>query len=90
VEVLELHHQRLVETLAQDDTFDRLLCLLKTWSTRYPGIAGVRRNITEAAINHLWGRDLLIVGDVGLEHSNGARDKQHDDTQRNENLHHSE
>ena len=50
----------------------------------------MRRNITEAAINHLWGRDLLIVGDVGLEHSNGARDKQHDDTQRNENLHHSE
>jgi hypothetical protein len=33
---------------------------------------------------------LLIVGNVGLEHSNGARDQQCDDTQRNENLHHSE
>jgi hypothetical protein len=33
---------------------------------------------------------LLIVGDVGLEHANGARDQQYDDTQRNENLHHSE
>jgi hypothetical protein len=34
--------------------------------------------------------DLLIVGDVGLEDSNGARDQQYDDTQRNENLHYSE
>jgi hypothetical protein len=33
---------------------------------------------------------LLMVGDVGLEHSNGARDQQYDDTQRNENLHDSE
>jgi hypothetical protein len=33
---------------------------------------------------------LLIVGDVGLEHSNGARDQQYDDTQRDENLHHGE
>jgi hypothetical protein len=33
---------------------------------------------------------LLIVGDIRLEHANGARDQQYDDTQRNENLHHSE
>ena len=51
-----------------------------------------------AEIARVWGfirlcrlsRDLLTVGNVGLEHSNGARDQQYDDTQRNENLHHSE
>jgi hypothetical protein len=35
-------------------------------------------------------RNLLTVENVGLEHSNGARDRQYDDTQRNGNLHHSE
>jgi hypothetical protein len=30
------------------------------------------------------------VGNIGLEHSNGARDQQYDDTQRNGSLHHSE
>ena len=51
-----------------------------------------------AEIARVWGfirlcglcRDLLTVGNVGLEHSNGARDQQYDDTQGNENLHHSE
>jgi hypothetical protein len=40
--------------------------------------------------HHLHIGILLIVEDVGLEHSNGARDQQYDDTQGNENLHHSE
>ena len=51
-----------------------------------------------AEIARVWGfirlcglcRDLLTVGNVGLEHSNGARDQQYNDTQRNGNLHHSE
>jgi hypothetical protein len=51
-----------------------------------------------AEIARVWGfirlcelcQDLLTVGNVGLEHSNGARDQQYDDTHRNENLHHSE
>jgi hypothetical protein len=30
------------------------------------------------------------VGNIGLEHSNGPRDQQYDDTQRNGSLHHSE
>jgi hypothetical protein len=50
-----------------------------------------------AKIARVWGfiglcglcRDLLTVGNVGLEHSNSARDQQYDDTHRNENLHHS-
>jgi hypothetical protein len=57
-----------------------------------------RRLITWARNPRVWGfirlceisRNLLTVENVGLEHSNGARDQQYDDTQRNENLHHSE
>ncbi len=51
-----------------------------------------RRNSSRVWLHWLCGlsRDLLTVGNVGLEHSNGARDQQYDDTQRNGNLHHSE
>jgi hypothetical protein len=51
-----------------------------------------RRNSSRVVLRSVvrLSRHLLTVGNVGLEHSNGARDQQYDDTQRNENLHHSE
>src|SRR6266478_5165615 len=56
-------------------------------SKRSRGTQDLRRCLVDAPPV---GRDLLIVGDVGLEYSNGARDQKYDDAQRNENLHYGE
>jgi hypothetical protein len=53
------------------------------------GVSGKAAHSLQSS-HHLHIGILLIVEDVGLEHSNGARDQQYDDTQGNENLHHSE
>jgi hypothetical protein len=55
--------------------------------------AGARRPHSNAGALSGNARGTFCAGgyrDVGLEHSNSARDQQYDDTQRNENLHYSE
>jgi hypothetical protein len=78
------------------------MCEMKSLDGSNPPLSANESPISGASqhaeIARAWGfirlcrlsRDLLTVGNVGLEHSNGARDQQYDDTQRNENLHHSE
>jgi hypothetical protein len=78
------------------------MCEMKSLDGSNPPLSANESPISgasqHAAIARVWGfigcagfpGILLTVGNVGLEHSNGARDQQYDDTQRNGNLHHSE